>query len=242
MNRVFDLSAAASSLSENPEARDFIKAVRKFQSTISVSTDLADVRQSVDELREMREDAGGKSHVARALLTHAVIVYCRATHSKAIERYNVGVIGAYSPEQRKAHQMIVELRDKVLAHFGPGSGWHDEHVLYMEQPKGDSITAVHHRVNSDSMIFDIIHELLEVAIPYVKAREVERAKEVDDALTNSPELFRVIDLIPFDIESFYKDVPGGIENFWEPSGFSVNHTIRENAPALWSDHSSPKTG
>jgi len=227
MRRAFDLTSVALFLAANPEAEPFVKAVRKFQSTISVSTDLAEVKKSVEELQTMREDLGDKSHVARALLTHAVVVYCRASHTKAVERYDIGVIGAYSPEQREAHKLIVNLRDKVLAHFGPGEGWHEERVLYLEQEHGNAITAVHHRVNSDSMVFDILENLLETAIPYVKAKEVDRANEIDAELTKAPELFKVIDLTPFSVEEFYKDVPGGIENFWGPMGFMAENTVRK---------------
>ncbi|UIK04770.1 hypothetical protein [Neorhizobium galegae] len=218
MQRVFDLTSAAAVLAANPKAEPFIKAVRKFQSAISVSADLVEVKKSVEELQKMREDVDDHGHIARALLIHAVVVYCRASHTKAIERYDVGVVGAYSPQQREAHKVIVNLRDKVLAHFGPGGGWHDERVLYLEQDHGDAITAVHHRINSDSMVFDILENLLETAIPYVKDKEVDRAKEIDAELTKAPELFKLIDRIPFDVEEFYKDVTGGIQNFWGPEG------------------------
>lgn len=240
MQRVFDLTAAAAVLSANPNAQSFIKAVRKFQSAISVSTELADVKKSVEELQKMREDVGGSGHIARALLIHSVVVYCRASHTKAVERYDVGVIGAYSPEQREAHKIIVTLRDKVLAHFGSGSGWHDERVLYLEQYHGDAITAVHHRVNSDSMISDILENLLEAAIPYVKEKEVDRAREIDDELTKAPELFKLIDRIPFNVEDFYKDVPGGIENFWGANGFVAERTVKSTTKMRDPSQAEPK--
>lgn len=240
MPRVFDLTKAAILLAANPNAEPFIKAVRKFQSAISVSTDLAEVKKSVEELQKMRDDVGGKGHIARALLTHAVVVYCRASHTKAVERYDVGVIGAYSPEQREAHKLIVNLRDKVLAHFGPGDGWYDERVLYLEQDHGDSITAVHHRVNSDSMVFDILEKLLEVAMPYVKEKEVDRAREIDTELIKTPELFKLIDLIPFDVEAFYKGVPNGVENFWGPSGFLEEHTVKSTTRIVAPSQHRPK--
>ncbi|MBY5824928.1 hypothetical protein [Rhizobium leguminosarum] len=238
MRRVFDLTSAAAVLAANPKAEPFIKAVRKFQSAVSVSTDLAEVKKSVEELQKMREDVDG--HIARALLTHAVVVYCRASHTKAIERYDVGVIGAYSPQQREAHNLIVNLRDKVLAHFGPGGGWYDERVLYLEQDHGDAITAVHHRVNSDSMVFDILENLLEAAIPYVKDKEVDRAKEIDAELTKAPELFKLIDRIPFDVQEFYKDVPGGIENFWGPKGFVTERTVKSTTKIEDPNREKPK--
>jgi len=111
--------------------------------------------------------------------------------------------------------------------FGPGEGWHEERVLYLEQDHGDAITAIHHRVNSDSMVFDILENLLETAIPYVKAKEVDRANEVDAELTKAPELFKVIDLTPFNVDEFYRDVPGGIENFWGPMGFVAERTVKK---------------
>ncbi len=102
MQRAFDLTAAARFLASNPKAEPFIKAVRKFQSAISVSTDLGDVKASVEELQKMCEDAGEKGHIARALLVHAVVVYCRASHTKAVERYDVGVIGIFAGAERGA--------------------------------------------------------------------------------------------------------------------------------------------
>jgi len=233
MKRAYDLTAAATFLASNPNAQDFIEAVRKFQSVISVSTDLMQSKESVDALREMRLDISSNPHIARALLMHAVVVYCRASHTKAVERYNVGVIGAYSAELRKKHQEIVTLRNKVLAHFGPGEGWHEERVIYLEQVHGDGITAVHQRVNSDSMVFDNLYELLEVAIPHVKKKEVSRATELDAALDKSPELFKEIHLLPFDVEAFYKSTPDGAKNFWGPTGFMAEHVVRsEVVPSM----------
>lgn len=125
MQRAYDLTASSLFLAANPKAEPLIKAVRKFQSAISVSTDLAEVKKSVDELQKMREEVGDNGHIARALLVHAVVVYCRACHTKAVERYDVGVTGAYSTEKKEAHKFIVNLRDKIIAHFGPGEGWHE---------------------------------------------------------------------------------------------------------------------
>ncbi|MBN9452945.1 MAG: hypothetical protein J0I42_13435 [Bosea sp.] len=226
MRRAFDLTSAVLLLAANPKAEGFIKAVRKFQSAVSVSTDLAEVRRSVEELQAMRDDVGDRSHLARALLTHAVVVYCRASHAKAIERYDVGVIGAYSPEQREAHKLIVNLRNKVIAHFGPGENWNDERVLYLEQEHGDGITAVHYRTNSDSQVSDSLESLLDIAIPYVKSKESERAAEIDAELSRTPELFDVISRMPFNVEKFYDGVPGGAENFWGPKGFTAERTVK----------------
>lgn len=75
-------------------------------------------------------------------------------------------------------------------------------------------------------MFDILENLLEAAIPYVKEKEVDRAKEIDDELTKAPELLKLIDRPPFDVEYLYKDVPGGIENFWAQNGFVAGQTVK----------------
>ena len=150
MQRVFDLTAAAALLCANPKAEPFIKAVRKFQSAISVSTDLADVKKSVEELQKMREDVGAGGHIAKALLIHAV--------------------------------------------------------------------------------------------PYVKNKEVDRAKEIDEELAKAPELFKLIDRVPFNVEEFYKDVPGGIENFWGPMGFVVDRTVKSTAKIQAPGRDKPERG
>ncbi|HWT57495.1 MAG TPA: hypothetical protein VN284_06545 [Rhizobium sp.] len=237
MNKAFDLTAAAAHLSDNPKAADFIKAVRKFQSAVSVTNDLKEAQVSVNALIAMRGDDSAQDYLIRALLMHAVVTYCRASTTKAIERYNVGVTGAYSPEQKEQHESIVFLRDRVLAHFGPGDGWHIEKVIYTEQEHGDAITAVHKRVASDSVVVDVLKELLTAAIPYVEARQAERAKELDTVLHSNQQLYKLIDRVPFDPMAFFGDTACAGEDFWGPDGFSIDSTIRTTTaerPKLWS--------
>lgn len=226
LNRAFNLTAAARSLEANPDAKVFVNAVKKFQSAVSVSLDLAEVKQSVDELRRLKENSGGEGTVVRALLVHAVIVYSRATETSALDRYNVGVTGAYSEKTKKLHRQIVDLRNKAIAHFGWGNGWYDESVLYLEQSSGNAITAVHQRTNSDSLVFDALSELLEIAIPYVKGKEKDRAMEINDELARSPHLFDSIEGLPFDVEAFFRQDPRAAAQFWRPTAFTVEQTIK----------------
>lgn len=87
-------------------------------------------------------------------------------------------------------------------------------------------TQLRRYTNSDSIVFDTLENLLETAIPYVKAKEVARANEIDAELTKAPELFKVIDLRPFNVEEFYKGVPDCIENLWGPMGFMAERTVK----------------
>lgn len=224
VNRAFNLTAAAKLLEGRPDGAQFVNAVKKFQSAVSVSTDLDEVKQSIDELRSLK-GAAGKSAILRALLVHAVIVYSRATHTSAVDRYNVGVTGAYSAAERKLHRLIVDLRDKSLAHFGSSNGWYTETVLYLLQPGGDAITAVHQRTDSDSIIFDGLDHLLGLAIPYVGEKVKDRALEIDAALASSPQLFKVIDQLPFDVEEFYGPGSDAAKRFWQSKPFVHEETI-----------------
>jgi hypothetical protein len=224
MRKAYDLTLAALRMSGNPKAAEVIKAIRKFKSVTSVSNDLSEAKASVDELIEIRESINERPHVARALLMHAVVTYCRATHTKAIERFNVGITRAYSQKQKKMHNGIVQLRDTVLAHFGPGDGWHDERVIFLEQAKGNAITSAHRRRTHDSLVVETLEHLLNVAIPFAKERQRERADELHAILESQPELFKLVQSMRFDPGAFFQNAPGSVERFWEPGSFSMEHT------------------
>ncbi len=76
------------------------------------------------------------------------------------------------------------------------------------------------------MVFDILENLVAMAIPYVRDKEVDRAREIDEELTKVPELFKLINKVPFDPEKFDENTPGGAENFWEPKGFPEEHKVK----------------
>jgi hypothetical protein len=227
MKRALDLSTAIKD--EDKDSRDeFVLSVRKMHAAMSVGLDLDAVKASVDRLMEMQENSDGDmpSDLANALLTHAIVIYSRATHTTSKHRYLVGVTKAYTKEQKKLHKVIVDLRDNCLAHWGPGlDRWYDERIIYIETDNSAGLTNVHRRTNYDHRIIFVLNELVTLAIPFVKTLQLERAAELGNIMPSiSKEMNKLVDASPFDIKAFYGDMPDAEELFWEDKGFTVSHS------------------
>lgn len=89
--KAYDLSAATNQFENLGFHPDLIKAVRKFHAIESVKLDLNIALDSVAIMLAMEGTTKSADlMISTALLMHAVVTYSRATHTKAIERYNVG--------------------------------------------------------------------------------------------------------------------------------------------------------
>lgn len=206
--------------------KTFVKNVRAFHAVFSVALDLEAVRASVEELVQVDTQpmTDRNSHVGNALLTHAVITYARATHSKAVARFNVGVVTAYNSRQREMHNAITNLRDKCFAHFGPGNDfWNDERVVYLKSERGHAATVVHRRVNYRQATIESLKELVSVAIPHLETLKKHRAEELHEQMRNLDEdTWGIIRNNKFDVDLFFEETPEIIKNFWEDGNFSIN--------------------
>ncbi|MBY5431657.1 hypothetical protein [Rhizobium leguminosarum] len=219
MKRAFDLSKAAKLLVSDPAAKDFVKAVKVFDAVSSVRLDLQSVEVSARALSDMRGHEGDSdvSSLGLALMTHAVVTYSRATHTKAVERFNVGITASYNKDDLRVHQSIVDLRNSVIAHFGSGeSGWHDERVVYFENGNRAGLTTVHKRTNFEGNTIDQLLHLCSKAISYAKQLERDRASVLSEVLSKVPrEVEAVIDHCIFEPFNFYDGSESAIRSFWE---------------------------
>ncbi|RWQ37047.1 MAG: hypothetical protein EOS20_13270 [Mesorhizobium sp.] len=207
--KAFDLTAVLDEL-DAVQHEDLIRAIKVFYAAESVELDLMDVAASVKLLEDIDKAAAEEtSHIGNALLTHAVIVYARATHTTSRSRFNAGVTGAYDGALKAKHLEMVELRDQCLAHFGPGKDrWYDERIIYTEAATGDGLTATYSRTNFSRAVIENLDALLAAAIPFVKARQHDRADELGRVLHESDkQTWELIDKHPFDMEAFFK-TPG----------------------------------
>ncbi|AWC22227.1 hypothetical protein CO731_01683 [Aminobacter sp. MSH1] len=223
-SKAFDLTSILPGL--HPiRHKALIRGIRAFHAVVSVTLDLNHVRMSVDTLRglDIADTSHETSQLGSALLTHAVVIYARATHSKAVDRYQVGVTGAYHHAALKAkHEEIIRMRDKSIAHFGPGKNrWNDDRVVLLEQDKGSALTVVHHRTNLAGGVVEDLDTLLSAAIPHVLRLQKDRAGELDDALVRADqEANDLIDKHEFDVAAFYQGSAELVANFWGQAAFT----------------------
>ncbi|ODA95175.1 hypothetical protein BFX40_21400 [Mesorhizobium sp. SEMIA 3007] len=221
--KAFDLTAVVDKL-DRRHHKDLIRAIRAFHAVESVELDLIDVAASVKLLKDIDKGISDTtSHTGSALLTHAVIIYARATHSQAISRFNVGVTGAYNDALKARHLEIIDLRNKCIAHFGPGKDlWHDEHVIYVETAKGNRLTVTHRRTNFSLGTIENLGALVAAAIPHVKKLQLDRAAELASILRKAnKQAWNLIDRHEFDLEAFFS-TPEMKGRAWEDAAFTQN--------------------
>ncbi|KQQ38328.1 hypothetical protein ASG19_04550 [Rhizobium sp. Leaf306] len=221
--KAFDLTEAVEHLPELHQ-QQFVKAVLRYHAVVSVSLDLKSTHATLEAFHHQQKNRSDpyRSQIGAALLTSAVVTYARATHTKAITRFKVGIEKCYSPEQKLVHDSIVELRNRCLAHFGPGEDrWHDERVIYLDSPLGIAVTSVHHRTNFDLDVIAGLSDLLETAIPYARLLEAERASELSIQIhLISTDARDVVRAHEFDIAKFFNKSQEAIKGFWRDTGFA----------------------
>ncbi|ANL04646.1 hypothetical protein AMJ99_CH03124 [Rhizobium esperanzae] len=222
-----DLTAGAFRLI-GPQYQPLINAIKRAQAAESVSLDLHSVQDSLDALIERGKELKAEMEdiVAPALLTHAIVLYVRASSSSS-ERFKVGFEGAFSPEQRDAHNAIVRLRDKCVAHFGEDNGnWNSEKLLYIENGESNSLNFVHKRTHVDFYVVMIMKNLLETAIPSVIDRRARAIDKVDEEIQklSAADASQLLS-VPFEESSFFKSKGLG-DRFWDSDSYSSTVKVR----------------
>ncbi|MBY3255596.1 hypothetical protein HFO09_07805 [Rhizobium laguerreae] len=216
-----DVTSVKGKLKDHKDLADLVKAITSYEASQSILAELREASSTIDEIAKIQLDPTMRKRVGAALMTHAVITYCRATHSKSDARWKVGIVNRYSADQAQKHRRIVDLRDKVIAHFGfpgeaHGARWHDERVVAKVVNGVESNGLVLKRANflADA-IADLI-ELLSVAIEEGKRIGEERGKAMSEAILSKLDDQRVLSAFqssPFDPYTFWG--PGeAADAFW----------------------------
>lgn len=225
--QAFDLVAGSSKL-VGAEFDALKKAIRRAHATESIYLDLEAVQESLDGLVAIGRNPEGpkRNEVGIALFTHAVITYARAANS-SVERFKIGIEGAYSPEQRESHDRVLTLRDKCIAHYGEGSGnWYSEKMLYVDNGTKAYLTFAHKRTHVDYWIVTVMRDLLATAIPHVTSRKNTAADRVNEEILklkgHGAETFLSV---PFDTAQFFGKDADLNERFWEDHSFSAEVSV-----------------
>ena len=229
MDIAIDLSAVRDELSKFPAFKEVNKRIGRYAAVNSVARDLEDASASVVSLAAVDQTTGDdRSNFGRPLMTHAVMMYCRATIEDGNGRFKIGSTRNYTKNQLEKHREIVKLRNKSIAHFGIGegtygSGWIDERVILQTIDNGADffIRPVWSRRNYLSQLaFDLL-ELIPIAEASVAELTKSAGKELMSAVIGLQENKKFQDILRsyrFDPDEFFGNQFSASE-FWNRSAF-----------------------
>lgn len=124
----FDLVRLARDLSQADRHPELVKAIERAAAAGSIRDDLRTAAASLDQIVKLQTAAetggevtvrAGDVVVTGALFVQAVVLYARATSSKASRPKLLGE-AKLSAEERAIHAEAMNLRNQCIAHFGRG--------------------------------------------------------------------------------------------------------------------------
>ncbi len=231
MNVAFDLSSLQDDLKKLPKFKELNKAISRYTSARSLQRDLESALSSLDYLSAIDvSDGATRTAVGQPLMTHAVMLYCRAAIEDGSGRFPMGVTKRFSKEQATKHQDVVKLRNKTMAHFGVGEGaygaeWTIEKAVLKSVDNEARITDVWTRANYLAALIADLSDLCETALSTVQEVVRVRLDELSELLfkttAKDSDLLGLIRKHPFDPFSFFSS-PESAASFW-----SGGHYVRE---------------
>ena len=170
-----DLEAMAAALGPIPQRAKLDNILKRLKRTQSCIADLSLAQHSCEALSQL-----GSIHTAmppvhrtaveHALTANAIVLYARATstNSNKGERGSVSINDRLSKEDKPDHEMILDLRDKVIAHVHPGeevadSIWHHEKVFAVEDGQGWIPAAGTRRVQTEPATAKRLRKMIPLA-------------------------------------------------------------------------------
>lgn len=221
MRTAFDLSSVKEKLKAFRDFNNLVKAIERYEATQSVLKELRDVLETLETISDIQENPEFRKLYSAALTTHALVTYCRACHSKADARFNVGVTKQYTVDQRTKHKTVTDIRDRVIAHHGfpseqKGKEWATERAVLIITGDKQKKQFVFSRANYLGSVLMDLHELVSVAIPTVEdiLRNTDGALDIvaQNHLADS-RFQQALTSSPFDPSDFYegKEI---IDLFW----------------------------
>lgn len=225
----FDLTSLGDELERRMRSGDrrfekYRVAIEEFESAASILRDLLACDASVRTLITIQEDAVARQTLGQALMTHAVLSYCRALVSETNNRRRINVDQkAYSAVMFKKHLAIKDLRSTAMAHYHKGKGphgdiWINDRVTTRKVGGEFSAIEVFERTNFRAAAVHDLNDLLHLAIPYVTNEKSRRKERLDgiirDALKSDPAFWDRLRDHVFDPHKFFRDHPPAIEAYW----------------------------
>ncbi|MGR9345831.1 hypothetical protein ACU8NW_14605 [Rhizobium leguminosarum] len=229
----YDLTQVKNSLKGHGDLVDYCGAIHRLGVALSTLTELQDATLALDAIAEIHTDPEALQVVSAALMSHAIMSYCRATHSSGKGRKKVGATKKYTSDQHKKHMAIADLRDQVIAHAGvPTKGhglkWLDERVVVKVVEDAEVYSFSRNRANYLAATIADLRELLAVATATVEKVTEERSEFLNALNLKHISDERVIAALsdsPFDPYAFH-GVGQLADAFWDVTPKKKSETLR----------------
>lgn len=121
---VIDLAAAADSLPD--EHKTLKHRIKQLRDSHSIQTDLTLAVEFIGTMQALKKNAAAKNaggiaqNAFLALFYSSLLLYVRATKTQHDHRASFDFRAEYNDDQKIKHDVLCDLRDKALAHYGPG--------------------------------------------------------------------------------------------------------------------------
>jgi hypothetical protein len=176
-------------LADRPTYGDVVKLIDQSTHNLSVIEDLRVAVATLNTLLTMGPGGPeapmeeGEDLVRQSLFVSTVMLYSRATHSQDNGRpFKGGVLKAYSAELRGAHERILHLRDKVVAHHGAAAdqNWTDDRLILCITEGVFGYRSVFERKLLTREALGDLRALLPVCIAHIRARASQIEAKLND--------------------------------------------------------------
>lgn len=152
-SQVIDLLSAADDL--QPSFPAVAHKIRGLSNCHSIKSDLdmaLDMVKSCPEAsRAADQGLGWAQHASMAMMHSAIVFYARGVNTSSKHRITLDLRSKLTEQQRRFHDLLCQLRDDAVAHFGPGElptgfTFHDEKLMLpIDRPEGSSVLMVSRR-------------------------------------------------------------------------------------------------
>ncbi|MGJ4858895.1 hypothetical protein ACN6KF_004900 [Labrys sp. La1] len=226
----YDLTQLAAEIRGIKRLKGFADAIDRFHSAFSLRADLLEARSAIKTLHQIHNNASDRSRFGAALMSHAVILYARATISDQDGRRGVDVRKAFSAELKAKHLAIADLRNTVVAHYGIPEGkyglrWHEERTILKSVDGSQSFTYSNSRSGYLAEAGDDLALLIEHAVSAVSAAIEERGLKLQMFLSKfkgDPEVSAAAQRCQFNPENFYR-TSDRVASFWDGVDLVTEH-------------------
>lgn len=226
---LFDLSQIRAAIGERRGYDELIKLIDRCTHHLSVVEDLRVAVATLNTLLAMGPGGPdvpmteGDDLVRQSLFVNVVMLYTRATDSRDRGRQQKGgVRKGYTPEQREAHDRIIHLRDKVVAHHGAAEdqSWTDDRLILAIEPGAVGFRSVFERTLLTRAALQDLRAVLPTAFEWVRSRysEIEATlnEQLQDRLQADPALWDTVAASRFDPVAYFG--PGPLAEAFEAGG------------------------
>jgi hypothetical protein len=222
---ILDLTELIQRTEGDRRYKPFATEVRILWAAYAARADLDAAKEALDEVYRLTVPPAGRGTTElgtsamatlSALMNNAILLYCRATHSKSTSgRFAVGVERGMSEELRRNHKLITSLRDKVIAHHGHGDQemggpWIKDRITVAISETKATVRYWYLTIGVRSDVRDGLAPLIEhaqkVVVEKAEAGQAKVAFAARDLLQADPHFRSILDACEFHEEVFFGNV------------------------------------